>query len=225
MNPNLPCLAWGTLRGKARVVQQCPELAAPRLHRCHASVLPSHLSSCLISLCSAPSRNFISSPDLIQATQDQTNVNVPQMVDTLMERVGNASWVVVFKALITTHHLMVHGHEVSVNTRLAPTLDVDSCAVVARGSVKAFILHWESNPAVVANGASAHLSFNIFGKKASEALPVAQSTFQMLAHLKWKLFFNVHSAMVGALRRRRGEYVRVPRNHVFMCNVKVVTNR
>uniref|UniRef100_A0A3B5KNL5 Synaptosome associated protein 91 n=1 Tax=Takifugu rubripes TaxID=31033 RepID=A0A3B5KNL5_TAKRU len=48
---------------------------------------------------------------LIQASQDQTNVNVPQMVDTLMERVGNASWVVVFKALITTHHLMVHGHE------------------------------------------------------------------------------------------------------------------
>ncbi|XP_014872897.1 clathrin coat assembly protein AP180 isoform X2 [Poecilia latipinna] len=47
---------------------------------------------------------------LIQATQD-SNVNVPQMADTLMERVGNASWVVVFKALITTHHLMVHGNE------------------------------------------------------------------------------------------------------------------
>ncbi|XP_053736518.1 clathrin coat assembly protein AP180 isoform X8 [Synchiropus splendidus] len=47
---------------------------------------------------------------LIQATQD-TNVNVPQMADTLMERAGNASWVVVFKALITTHHLMVHGNE------------------------------------------------------------------------------------------------------------------
>lgn len=51
--------------------------------------------------------------DLIQATQD-TSVNVPQMADTLMERVGNASWVVVFKALITTHHLMVHGNEVSL---------------------------------------------------------------------------------------------------------------
>lgn len=51
--------------------------------------------------------------DLIQATQD-TNVNVPQMADTLMERAGNASWVVVFKALITTHHLMVHGNEVSL---------------------------------------------------------------------------------------------------------------
>uniref|UniRef100_A0A3Q2P785 ENTH domain-containing protein n=1 Tax=Fundulus heteroclitus TaxID=8078 RepID=A0A3Q2P785_FUNHE len=47
---------------------------------------------------------------LIQATQD-SNVNVPQMADTLMERVGNASWVVVFKALITTHHLMVNGNE------------------------------------------------------------------------------------------------------------------
>nr|XP_019946552.1 PREDICTED: clathrin coat assembly protein AP180 isoform X8 [Paralichthys olivaceus] len=47
---------------------------------------------------------------LIQATQEST-VNVPQMADTLMERAGNASWVVVFKALITTHHLMVHGNE------------------------------------------------------------------------------------------------------------------
>ncbi|XP_031178625.1 clathrin coat assembly protein AP180 isoform X4 [Sander lucioperca] len=47
---------------------------------------------------------------LIQATQE-TNVNVPQMADTLIERAGNASWVVVFKALIATHHLMVHGNE------------------------------------------------------------------------------------------------------------------
>ncbi|XP_077431370.1 clathrin coat assembly protein AP180 isoform X11 [Vanacampus margaritifer] len=47
---------------------------------------------------------------LVQASQD-TNVNVPQMADTLIERAGNASWVVVFKALITTHHLMVHGNE------------------------------------------------------------------------------------------------------------------
>ncbi|KAI9520846.1 hypothetical protein NQZ68_013251 [Dissostichus eleginoides] len=47
---------------------------------------------------------------LIQATQD-TNVNIPSLADTLLERVGNASWVVVYKALITTHHLMVHGNE------------------------------------------------------------------------------------------------------------------
>ncbi|XP_061674655.1 clathrin coat assembly protein AP180 isoform X2 [Syngnathoides biaculeatus] len=47
---------------------------------------------------------------LIQASQD-SSVNIPQMADTLIERAGNASWVVVFKALITTHHLMVHGNE------------------------------------------------------------------------------------------------------------------
>ncbi|XP_026582558.1 clathrin coat assembly protein AP180 isoform X1 [Pseudonaja textilis] len=33
------------------------------------------------------------------------------MADTLFERATNTSWVVVFKALVTTHHLMVHGNE------------------------------------------------------------------------------------------------------------------
>ncbi|XP_025019640.1 clathrin coat assembly protein AP180 isoform X8 [Python bivittatus] len=33
------------------------------------------------------------------------------MADTLFERATNSSWVVVFKALVTTHHLMVHGNE------------------------------------------------------------------------------------------------------------------
>ncbi|XP_072355726.1 clathrin coat assembly protein AP180-like isoform X11 [Scyliorhinus torazame] len=47
---------------------------------------------------------------LIQAT-NETNVNIPQMADTLFERATNGSWVVVFKALVTTHHLMVHGNE------------------------------------------------------------------------------------------------------------------
>uniref|UniRef100_A0A4W3IWJ9 Si:ch211-200p22.4 n=1 Tax=Callorhinchus milii TaxID=7868 RepID=A0A4W3IWJ9_CALMI len=39
------------------------------------------------------------------------NVNIPQMADTLFERATNSSWVVVFKALITTHHLMMYGNE------------------------------------------------------------------------------------------------------------------
>ncbi|XP_069743272.1 clathrin coat assembly protein AP180-like isoform X17 [Narcine bancroftii] len=55
--------------------------------------------------------------DLIQAT-NETNVNIPQMADTLFERATNSSWVVVFKALVTTHHLMVHGNEVGRNRRL-----------------------------------------------------------------------------------------------------------
>ncbi|XP_050977173.1 phosphatidylinositol binding clathrin assembly protein a isoform X12 [Labeo rohita] len=39
------------------------------------------------------------------------NVNIPQLADTLFERTTNTSWVVVFKSLITTHHLMVYGNE------------------------------------------------------------------------------------------------------------------
>lgn len=50
--------------------------------------------------------------DLVSAT-NTTNVNIPQMADTLFERATNASWVVVFKALVTAHHMCVHGNEVS----------------------------------------------------------------------------------------------------------------
>lgn len=49
--------------------------------------------------------------DLIQCTNEM-NVNIPQLADTLFERTANSSWVVVFKALITTHHLMMYGNEV-----------------------------------------------------------------------------------------------------------------
>ncbi|XP_048010713.1 clathrin coat assembly protein AP180 isoform X7 [Megalobrama amblycephala] len=47
---------------------------------------------------------------LISAT-NETNVNIPQMADTLFERSTNASWVVVFKALTTTHHICIYGNE------------------------------------------------------------------------------------------------------------------
>lgn len=50
-------------------------------------------------------------PDLIHCTND-VNVNIPHLADTLFERTANSSWVVVFKALITTHHLMMYGNEV-----------------------------------------------------------------------------------------------------------------
>ncbi|XP_028831663.1 phosphatidylinositol-binding clathrin assembly protein isoform X10 [Denticeps clupeoides] len=47
---------------------------------------------------------------LIHCTNEM-NVSVPQLADTLFERTANSSWVVVFKALITTHHLMMYGNE------------------------------------------------------------------------------------------------------------------
>ncbi|XP_072036710.1 phosphatidylinositol-binding clathrin assembly protein LAP-like isoform X2 [Amphiura filiformis] len=47
---------------------------------------------------------------LIQCTMTE-HINIPELADTLTERTANASWVVVFKALVTAHHLMVYGHE------------------------------------------------------------------------------------------------------------------
>lgn len=79
------------------VLLLCPDLCCAHFRSCYEFKL---------SLCISYSLT-----DLIQATQE-SNVNVPQMADTLFERAGNASWIVVFKALVTTHHLMVHGNEV-----------------------------------------------------------------------------------------------------------------
>uniref|UniRef100_A0A8C6S2S0 Phosphatidylinositol-binding clathrin assembly protein n=1 Tax=Neogobius melanostomus TaxID=47308 RepID=A0A8C6S2S0_9GOBI len=47
---------------------------------------------------------------LIQCTNEM-NVNIPQLADTLFERTANTSWVVVFKSLTATHHVMVYGNE------------------------------------------------------------------------------------------------------------------
>ncbi|KAL6099178.1 picalm [Pungitius sinensis] len=47
---------------------------------------------------------------LIQCTNEM-NVNIPQLAETLFERTANTSWVVVFKSLTATHHLMVYGNE------------------------------------------------------------------------------------------------------------------
>ncbi|RXM95357.1 Phosphatidylinositol-binding clathrin assembly protein, partial [Acipenser ruthenus] len=47
---------------------------------------------------------------LIHCTNEM-NVSIPQLADTLFERSASSSWVVVFKALITTHHLMMYGNE------------------------------------------------------------------------------------------------------------------
>ncbi|CAG9864571.1 unnamed protein product [Phyllotreta striolata] len=42
---------------------------------------------------------------------NEPNVSIPQMANLLIERSQSTSWVVVFKALITTHHIMCYGNE------------------------------------------------------------------------------------------------------------------
>ncbi|XP_075878446.1 phosphatidylinositol-binding clathrin assembly protein-like isoform X2 [Nelusetta ayraudi] len=47
---------------------------------------------------------------LIHCT-NELNVSIPHLADTLLERSSSSSWIVVFKALIATHHLMMYGNE------------------------------------------------------------------------------------------------------------------
>lgn len=49
--------------------------------------------------------------DYLVHCTNEPNVSIPQMANLLMERSQNTSWVVVFKSLITTHHIMCYGNE------------------------------------------------------------------------------------------------------------------
>ncbi|XP_006171134.1 phosphatidylinositol-binding clathrin assembly protein-like [Tupaia chinensis] len=42
---------------------------------------------------------------------NETNLSVEHLANILSEKTGSSSWVVVFKALVTVHHLMVYGDE------------------------------------------------------------------------------------------------------------------
>lgn len=50
--------------------------------------------------------------DLVHCT-NEPNVSIPQLANLLVERTQNTNWVVVYKALITVHHLLAYGNEVS----------------------------------------------------------------------------------------------------------------
>lgn len=49
--------------------------------------------------------------DLTACTHND-NVSIPNLAELLFERCTNSSWVVVFKAECTFHHLMSYGNEV-----------------------------------------------------------------------------------------------------------------
>ena len=49
--------------------------------------------------------------DLVHCT-NEPNVSIPQLANLLVERSQNTNWTVVFKALITVHHMMCYGNEV-----------------------------------------------------------------------------------------------------------------
>ena len=55
--------------------------------------------------------NIILISDLLQCT-NEPNVSIPTLANLLIERTLNPNWVVVYKSLITIHHLMCYGNEV-----------------------------------------------------------------------------------------------------------------
>lgn len=49
--------------------------------------------------------------DLVHCT-NEPNVSIPHLANLLVERTQNANWVVVYKSLLTVHHLLAYGNEV-----------------------------------------------------------------------------------------------------------------
>lgn len=49
--------------------------------------------------------------DYLVHCTNEPNVSIPQMANLLIERSQNTNWVVVYKSLITTHHVMCYGNE------------------------------------------------------------------------------------------------------------------
>jgi len=60
----------------------------------------------------------------LNALTNEANVNIPELADILVERSKQPKWVIVFKSLITTHHLMCYGNEVSFVRKHIVTLIV-----------------------------------------------------------------------------------------------------
>ena len=52
--------------------------------------------------------------DLIHCTNSD-HISIPNLAEILFERCANSNWTVVFKALITFHHLMSYGSEVRIS--------------------------------------------------------------------------------------------------------------
>ncbi|XP_077486961.1 phosphatidylinositol-binding clathrin assembly protein lap isoform X5 [Amblyomma americanum] len=49
--------------------------------------------------------------DYLLHCTNEPNVSIPQLANLLIERTQNSNWVVVFKSLVTIHHLMCYGNE------------------------------------------------------------------------------------------------------------------
>jgi hypothetical protein len=67
------------------------------------------------SVCKATTEEMIGPKkkhlDYLLHCTNEPNVSIPQLANLLIERSQNTNWVVVFKALITVHHMLCYGNE------------------------------------------------------------------------------------------------------------------
>jgi hypothetical protein len=67
------------------------------------------------SVCKATTEEMIGPKkkhlDYLLHCTNEPNVSIPQLANLLVERSQNTNWVVVYKALITVHHMMCYGNE------------------------------------------------------------------------------------------------------------------
>ncbi|XP_032454649.1 phosphatidylinositol-binding clathrin assembly protein LAP isoform X33 [Nasonia vitripennis] len=67
------------------------------------------------SVCKATTEEMIGPKkkhlDYLVHCTNEPNVSIPQLANLLIERSQNTNWTVVFKALITVHHMMCYGNE------------------------------------------------------------------------------------------------------------------
>ncbi|XP_053666353.1 phosphatidylinositol-binding clathrin assembly protein LAP [Anopheles marshallii] len=67
------------------------------------------------SVCKATTEEMIGPKkkhlDYLVHCTNEPNVSIPHLATLLIERSQNANWVVVYKALITTHHMLAYGNE------------------------------------------------------------------------------------------------------------------
>ncbi|XP_044269797.1 phosphatidylinositol-binding clathrin assembly protein LAP-like isoform X1 [Tribolium madens] len=67
------------------------------------------------SVCKATTEEMIGPKkkhlDYLLHCTNEPNVSIPQLANLLIERSQNTNWVVVYKALITVHHMMCYGNE------------------------------------------------------------------------------------------------------------------
>ncbi|KAF2903215.1 hypothetical protein ILUMI_02972 [Ignelater luminosus] len=67
------------------------------------------------SVCKATTEEMIGPKkkhlDYLVHCTNEPNVSIPQMANLLIERSQNNNWVVVYKALVTVHHIMCYGNE------------------------------------------------------------------------------------------------------------------